>query len=217
MDNMYEILSAKVSEAEDQYCKNPIEDNYDAYINAINAFEKYTNTDRKIQLSRLLRVKESELYKAVDAYHLNSTMRNYDKLCNVTQSVAHILILQRAISGGVGSALAIQSLSEKHPLAVGVKGKFTRNKIKNMLLSTQNLSAEQIEGLLSRLSITSEGVEKLDVKSLHSAFEKGDITLKELNQGLAALRQEQDLEDEGADMEGKLGFAPQEFYDQLGK
>ena len=132
-----------------------------------------------------------------------------------TQTLSHLLITQRALSGKPGSAMAIQSLSENYPLGMKIREKLTRAKIKDILLTTNNLTETQITNLLSKLSVLSESTGKLDIHAIQKSFEKGEITLKEMNGMLQALRQQKEILDETVDQDGKMGFVEQDIYNSV--
>lgn len=208
-------LLAQIEEAKTAYIQNPISVNFSVYMGTLNDYERYETRQRTLTLSHQLDEAYLLVKDAIIDYHENPTPKHYDTLMSSTQTLSHLLITQRALSGKPGSAMAIQSLSENYPLGMKVRDKLTRTKIKDILLTTNNLTETQITNLLSKLSVLSESTGKLEVQSIQKAFEKGEITLKEMNGMLHALRQQKEILDETVDQDGKMGFVEQDIYNSV--
>lgn len=214
-DDVKITLLAQIEEAKEVYVKNPISTHFSIYMNALNDYEKYQTRQRTLTLNYQLDDVYILVKDAIINYNNDPNPHHYDILMSTTQTLSHLLITQRALSGKPGSAMAIQSLSENYPLGIKVRDKLTRKKIKDILLTTHNLTETQISNLLNKLSILSESPGELNVPSLQKAFENGEITLKEMNGMLHALRQQKEILDETVDQDGKMGFVEQDIYNSV--
>lgn len=214
-DKTYQLLSQEIYEAKKRYEEEGSDSGFKELTAALNNRTSYLTHSRSSRLSEILLRKEESLYDSLAIYQDDPNVENYNDLVNLTKSVAHILLLKKALVGGVGSAMALQTLGEKYPLGIGRVGKLTRKIIKEILLSAPDLPPDQIEGLISRLGVLNEGLGELSLKSIRDAYTRGDITIKEMNQMLAALRQEKELLLDGEDDMGNLGYIEKDFYDQL--
>lgn len=214
-DEVKNTLLAQIEEAKEIYLQSSISVNFNAYMGALNDYEKYQTRHRTLELNNQLDDAYILVRDAIINYHNDPNPKHYDVLMSSTQTLSHLLITQRALSGKPGSAMAIQSLSENYPLGMKIRDKLTRKKIKDILLTTNNLTEVQITNLLSKLSVLSESTGLLDIKSVQQAFEKGEITLKEMNGMLHALRQQKEILDETVDQDGKMGFVEQDIYNSV--
>lgn len=213
---MVKVLVTKVEAAQQEYTQSPTPEKYKRCMTAFSNLSQYMQACRSSMLDGKITDLQGMVQSVVNSYLLNNSSQTYDNLLNLTQLIGHLLLLQRAVSGKSGSAMALQALAQQYPLNCPTNGKLNREKIKDMLLNTDHLSETQINNLLNKLSVTSESVGGLTIDEIQLAFENKQITTKEMNNMLQALQQKRQLAEDVVATDGKIGFCEEKFYQQLG-
>jgi len=211
----YTILQEQLNFAEEAYQNKPDSDAFSYYSQCVGNLNRYIKNTRELTLGKEIRRKEGALLENLGKYNDSPSIENYEALVSSTQAISHILTLQKALAGGVGSSMALQTLSDKYPLGIKCEGVLTRQRIKEILLNSHTLPLDQVESLMIRLNMVNEGIGELTIENVKKAYADGDINIAEANKMFAALRQEKELTDDTLDDTGKLGYIERDFYESI--